>query len=328
LTGEGKRNIIQILIRNGTYLPDRGKRIVERSFMSDLNFGADVLWVSRANLPVDWGTKPHSHEAFYHLAYVISGTASWTVEGIAYTAKAGTCINVPPNVSHCMHTEDDTCEIYEIKYAVSKQSMIRNLGAGGQVFQGDVLLAELIAAVYDVSRRRTVQARKEGNSFLAALLHQILRILQKDEEKEEISAFLNTEDFSPSTKMTVKYIDENYSNDVSLEMVSEVTGYNRNYICTVFKRDCGFTVSTYLNYVRVFHAAEMIAYGDYTLQQVCAAVGFNDLSYFTKTFRKIVGIPPGQYRQAFPDDVFLTGDVDSEQEGYTLPVWAGRVFRK
>ncbi len=143
-------------------------------------------------------------------------------------------------------------------------------------------MAELIAAVYDVSRRRTVQARGEGNSYLAAMLHHLLCLTRMDGE-EETSEFLNTEGFS-----------------------SAATGYNRNYICTAFKRNCGFTVRTYLNYVRIFHAAEMIAYGDYTLQQVCAAVGFNDPSYFTKTFRKIVGIPPravpaGLPRRYLPD---------------------------
>lgn len=296
--------------------------------MGDLNFGADVLWVSHATLPENWGTKPHSHEAFYHLAYVVRGTAVWTVDGVEHPAQAGTCINIPPNVAHCVCTNQDTCEIYEIKYAVSRQGMTRKLGTRRQVFEGDALLAELIAAVYDVSRRRTVQARKEGNSFLVAMLYHILRISKADIQEENSSEFLNTQDYSPSTRMTVKYIDEHYMSDVSLETVSAITGYNRNYICTAFKRDCGFTVSTYLNYVRIFHAAEMIAYGDYTLQQVCTAVGFNDLSYFTKIFRKIVGVPPGQYRQAFPDDIFLTADVDSAQEGYTLPVWAGRLFQK
>lgn len=295
--------------------------------MDDLNHGADVLWVSRASLPANWGTKPHCHEAFYHLAYVISGAAEWTIGGETFSAQGGTCINVPPNVSHCMRTTDISCEIYEIKYAVSRQSMARNLGAGSLVFQGDTLLAELICAIYDVSRRRTVQARQEGNSFLAAMLHHILRLTKADREGLT-SEFLNTEGFSSATKMTVRYINEHYMDDISLETVSGVTGYSRNYICMAFKRDCGFTVSTYLNYIRIFHSAEMIAYGDYTLQQICAAVGFNDLSYFTKTFRKIVGIPPGQYRQAFPDDVFLAGDVDTNQDGYTLPVWAGRLFRK
>lgn len=295
--------------------------------MGDLNFGADVLWVSRASLPANWGTKPHSHEAFYHLSYVISGAAVWTVDGVEYPVQAGGCVNVPPHVSHCMCTNGDTCEIYEIKYAVSRQSIARNLSNGSQVLLGDTLLEELIAAVYDVSRHRTVQARKEGNSFLSALLYHIVHLTRPDKEEED-SEFLNTESFSPSTKMTVKYIDENYMCDISLEMISTATGYNRNYICTVFKRDCGFTVSTYLNYVRIFHAAEMIAYGDYTLQQICTATGFNDLSYFTKTFRKIVGVPPGQYRQAFPDDIFLAGDVDNAQVGYTLPVWAGRLFQK
>lgn len=296
--------------------------------MSELNFGVDVLWVSRAALPEDWGTKAHVHESFFHLTYILSGRGTWTVNGTAYEAGAGVCVNVPPNTSHSMFTGKEHCEIYEIKYAVSRPDIARALSGCPPVFRGDGLLAELIASVYDQSRRRTVQARSAGNSFLSALVYHIPRLAAPEGRDDPAGAFLDMKDFSPSTRMTVAYIDENYMHDISLEMISAATGYNRNYICTVFKRDCGFTVSTYLNYVRVFHAAEMISYGDYTLQQICTAVGFNDLSYFTKTFRKIVGIPPGQYRQAFPDNIFLAGDVDKEQEGYTLPVWAGRLFRQ
>lgn len=295
--------------------------------MSDLNFGAEVLWVSKASLPTNWGTKAHNHESFYHLAYVVSGSAVWTVDGEEYPAAAGTCVNVPPKVAHCMATGGEPCEIYEVKYNVSRPALSREIRNQEKVFQGDALLKELIAAIYDYGSSRTVQARRASNSFLVSLIYQITKCTNKQGEPAQAGNFMNTESFSPSTRMAVKYIDQNYMNDISLEMMSAATGYSRNYICTVFRKDCGFTVSTYLNYVRVFRAAEMIAYGDYTLQQICTAVGFNDLSYFTKTFRKIVGVPPGQYRQAFPDDIFTAGDVDNQQEGYTLPVWAGRLFR-
>ena len=37
--------------------------------------------MSKASLPTNWGTKAHNHESFYHLAYVVSGSAVWTVDG-------------------------------------------------------------------------------------------------------------------------------------------------------------------------------------------------------------------------------------------------------
>lgn len=294
--------------------------------MGDLKHEADVLWVSHAVVPADWGTKPHAHESFFHLAYLAAGSAAWFVDGTEYYAETGMCINISPGIQHCMHTSDDTCEIYEIKYAVSNRSLERTLRAGHCVLTGDVLLSELVKSVYSISRKRTVQARHEGDSYLCALLYHMLRLSAGDEPDLEAGEFLTTRTFSHPTRLTVKYIDEHYSQQISLDMLARDSGYNRNYLCMAFKRDCGFTINEYLNYVRIFHAAEMIVYGDYSLQQICTAVGFKDLSYFTKTFRKIVGIPPGQYRQAFPDGIFITSDVDSDQEGYTLPVWAGRVL--
>ena len=294
--------------------------------MGDLNFGAEVLWVSRVKLPAKWGTKPHHHE-FYHFTYVVSGSGVWKVDGEEFRASAGDCINVPPHIAHSMELDDGPGEIIEIKYTISKSAIAREVRENEKVFPGNALMKELTFAIYDYGRQRTVEARQAGNSCMVAMIYQIAKCTGRADAFEESGTFINTESFSPSTRMTIRYIDSNYMNDISLETVSAATGYSRNYICTVFRKDCGFTVSTYLNYIRVFHAAEMITYGDYTLQQICTAVGFNDLSYFTKIFRKIVGVPPGQYRQAFPDDIFVTGDIDQRQEGYTLPVWAGRLFR-
>lgn len=296
--------------------------------MGNLNYGVDVLWVSRAELPKEWGTKPHVHETFYHLTYVISGSGTWYVNGTEYRGEKGTCVNVPANVSHNVITKESICEIYEIKYAVSVPELERDLRACNCVFAGDELLEHLIASIFELSKSRSLRARNTGNSFLSSMVYHILQVASPEEESEEAGTFLNMKNYSPATRMTAAYIDRNYMHEVSLESIAEETGYSRNYICTAFKRDCGFTVNTYLNYVRVFHAAEMISYGDYTLQHICTAVGFNDLSYFVKTFKKIVGIPPGQYRQAFPDNIFISGDVDKNQAGYTIPVWAGRLFQK
>ena len=67
--------------------------------MSDLNFGAEVLWVSKVKLPARWGTKPHHHE-FYHLTYVVSGRFRFTVGDTAYEVKAGDTLLKTDGVIH------------------------------------------------------------------------------------------------------------------------------------------------------------------------------------------------------------------------------------
>ena len=53
----------------------------------------------------------------------------------------------------------------------------------------------------------------------------------------------------------------------------------------------------YLNYQRIEHACYALSTGDAAVTDVAYACGFNDLSYFIKTFRKYKGVTPGQYRR-------------------------------
>ncbi|MDD5017355.1 MAG: helix-turn-helix transcriptional regulator [Eubacteriales bacterium] len=92
-------------------------------------------------------------------------------------------------------------------------------------------------------------------------------------------------------------------NKISLETIAKTLGYNKHYICTAFKKDTGITIFDYLNFVRIRHAAEMFSYSDKDLLTICQRVGFTNLSHFNHTFKKLTGLPPGQYKRMFPVDI-------------------------
>jgi AraC-like DNA-binding protein len=295
--------------------------------LNDLHFGAELLWVANSKIPAYYGTKLHTHADFYHLSYFYSGTSIYVVDGISYTIKPHTCINVPPGIGHCMSTDESKCEIQEIKYTISNIDVFRDMKNCPVVFDGDAFFAKLIDKIVQAGQRRTVPYRHAGSSYLSTLLYYLTDKVQSKESNND-ETFLPSASYTTVSQKAIEYIDKNYMYNFTLDALAAAISYHKNYICSQFKRDSGITLSTYMNYVRVFHAAEYIVYGDYTLQQICNAVGFSNVSYFTKTFREIVGVPPGHYRSAFPDDVFLFDDINNIQAGYTLPVWAGRLKKE
>ena len=95
----------------------------------------------------------------------------------------------------------------------------------------------------------------------------------------------------------------NYCEDVSLDAISEATGYNKKYLSTSFKRDFSISINDYLMLLRIQKAAELLLFSEANVTSLYKEVGFNNNNNFNRVFKKIVGVPPSQYRKSYPDGV-------------------------
>lgn len=95
-------------------------------------------------------------------------------------------------------------------------------------------------------------------------------------------------------KSAVRYIRANYKENISLADVSSYLGFSSCYFCHVFKEITGQTVLEYINYLRCAQAKKMILSGLYNISESAAKCGFHNLSYFSKTYKKIFGNLPSQ----------------------------------
>ncbi|MGN1315058.1 MAG: AraC family transcriptional regulator [Lachnospiraceae bacterium] len=98
-----------------------------------------------------------------------------------------------------------------------------------------------------------------------------------------------------SIKNVLSYIAENYSHNISLESLSRIAGMNPKYFCRYFRSMTERTPIDYLNYYRIECACEMLSTKDISVKEVAISCGFNDESYFIKTFSKYKGITPKQF---------------------------------
>lgn len=94
----------------------------------------------------------------------------------------------------------------------------------------------------------------------------------------------------------MKYVDQNYRGNITLASAAQVLHMNPNYISHLFKKEAGITLVHYITQKRLDDAKELLTTTQMTLMDIANEVGFNDYFYFLKTFKKFVGITPGQYR--------------------------------
>lgn len=92
------------------------------------------------------------------------------------------------------------------------------------------------------------------------------------------------------------YIKEHLSEKVSLEQVAKEVHLSKSYLCRILKEELGCTFTEYTNKLRIEKSKLYLHCEDMSLSEIACAVGFDDQSYFTRVFRRQVGVPPGKYR--------------------------------
>lgn len=99
----------------------------------------------------------------------------------------------------------------------------------------------------------------------------------------------------------VQYIEENLSQHISLEMISETVHMTENYVSRLFKSESGMNVVGYINMEKMEQARRILSRPESTVRMVAGELGYYESSYFIKLFRKTYGIGPGEYKK-FAED--------------------------
>ena len=97
----------------------------------------------------------------------------------------------------------------------------------------------------------------------------------------------------------LKWIKKNYTQEITLEKISQYAGLSEKYLCRIFKAYTSKTIMDYVNEIRIEQACVELAYTSVT--EAAFNCGFNNLSYFCKLFKKYKGMTPREYKkQALP----------------------------
>ncbi|MBR6572107.1 MAG: helix-turn-helix transcriptional regulator [Clostridia bacterium] len=112
---------------------------------------------------------------------------------------------------------------------------------------------------------------------------------------------LATEHIYPNLKplvhLTVAYIKNYLTDNISVKTTAKELGVNANYLSTMFHKEMGMTFIDFLNKERVRQAAALMENTDLQIQEIATSVGYNNGSYFAKQFKKYYDLSPIEYKK-------------------------------
>ena len=103
-------------------------------------------------------------------------------------------------------------------------------------------------------------------------------------------------EFSQIINAALKYINNNYNQNINLESVASYIHLNPQYFSRYFKNSTGMNFVDYLSLVRVREAKKMLLTTDFSIAEVSLKMGYIDPSYFSKVFMKYEGVTPNKFR--------------------------------
>ena len=98
-------------------------------------------------------------------------------------------------------------------------------------------------------------------------------------------------------KQVIGYINANASDAISLECIANAFNLNKSHLARTFKKATGMTVVSYINRIRCENAKRLLLNKNLSVSEIARDCGFDNCSYFAKTFKKFTGYLPSDFRQ-------------------------------
>lgn len=103
--------------------------------------------------------------------------------------------------------------------------------------------------------------------------------------------------YSALVSTCMNTIDFYYSSDLSLASLSVLCSVSKSHLAAAFKKETGITVTDYINQTRIKQSLILLNTSSMSISEIATRCGFSDANYFSRTFRKLQGQTPSQYRR-------------------------------
>ena len=259
----------------------------------------------------DYRSHGEAHD-FWEMVYADKNSLVCNVEGSELTLKEGEAIFHKPNEFHIHAADGESApNVFIISFECKSEAL--------HILEGKVLKLdkELLRYVYMIieEARRTFDLRHTspevrhiplsekpilgGMQFIKNLLELLMiGIVRQVDGEEETPSFVLKEDFGEYlVNSIIEYLSENVSRRVSIEDICLRMNYTRSYIFRQFKAVTGSSIMAYFTSLKIKEAKKLLRQTDMSVTEIAEALAFDSPNYFTKTFKRLTGNTPMQYRK-------------------------------
>ncbi|MBQ2283186.1 MAG: AraC family transcriptional regulator [Agathobacter sp.] len=263
------------------------------------------------SIPLDFSEVPlHWHEEI-EIIYVKKGKGCITVDFRQYVVKAPTIVLIIPGQLHCIEQMDECSMEYEnILFHPNILLPKRNDSSSTDfllpLLKGTITVPTVFTPVYPYYQdlAAPIDACDEINRtkpqgyelFIKSQLYQLLFILNN--RCRNLSKPIKSKRTLDKMKLVLRYVENNYMEHISIADIADVAGFSESHFMRYFKETMGTSFVDYLKDYRLTMAARLLVTSDAAILNIASEVGFDNLSYFNRAFKKRYGMTPSQYRNS------------------------------
>ena len=252
-------------------------------------------------IPVHW------HDEF-EIIYVRSGFLTVSISGESYIGKTGDAFVVSPGNLHLMGAQTGTVDYYTflfpLKYISFRtddmldEKLLEPLNSGHLMICPRVKdtakeLCEQLIEIYEAKKDESESKITTQVRTKIILLQFILEMWKKGFVIENDTSGRNIVE-----KEMVSYIQQNFTGKISLKEFGEQFHLSEKYISRYFKEHFHITLSQYITYLRLENAKQLLQDTDLSVTETAMQSGYQNVSYFIRSFKKTYGISPLKYRNS------------------------------
>ncbi|NQX63658.1 helix-turn-helix transcriptional regulator [Paenibacillus qinlingensis] len=265
------------------------------------NFGIHLLWTARYDYEKGENRNLHQH-AFHQIFWIASGSGVFQCEDVIFELEPDTIFFIKPNQLHGL-TAVDHVKTLDIKFQIVSEELE---SATGQIPAQMRIRNKEVARLLELVRSEGLQRQSYFRELAALHLAELLYVLTRAAEhleNEAQSNILEARSLAPrvsnanatAAEKAEQWILAHADQDWTITEMSKKLGYSPSYMCQLFKDYKGLTIAAFLKEVRIQRAKEWMAYSDCSIKHIAQTVGFKTVHHFTRVFKEVEGITPGQW---------------------------------
>ncbi|WP_294297207.1 AraC family transcriptional regulator [uncultured Chryseobacterium sp.] len=254
-----------------------------------------------------------SHVWHYHpeieLIFVYKGSGKRQIgSNISYFSD-GDLVLIGSNLPHCGMTNENTNNEYEMVLQFKPDFLGETMWETPEMQKISGLLEKSKAGIVFGEKVKKeigekIVAMHEAISFKRLICFlEILEELATTQDYRILNAgkyYLQTQvEDNERINMIFNYVKDHFREQITLEDVADLANMKVPSFCRYFKKITNKTFTHFVNEYRITHSLKLLAEQPLSITEVCFESGFNNFSYFNKTFKEYIKKSPSQYRKEF-----------------------------
>ncbi len=274
----------------------------------------DIVTIHYLELKKDFTFRQESHD-FWELVYADKESMIAQTENERVVIEEGEMLFHKPNEVHSLAANGRTApNVFILSFVCKSRAMNffegRKLKVNKSFTKFIYMIAEEGKRTFNLPRYNPNLTKMEllesptlGGQQLIKNYLEILLISMMRAETEKADAgvyFLREQEENESlTARTIAFMKDRLATKLTVAEICEQVHYNKSYLFRTFKKDTGSTVIEYFTRLKIEQAKQYLREGKLNVTQIAEALAFDTPNYFTKTFRKITGYTPLQYKKIY-----------------------------